>query len=943
MTIVSVVGRRVLRRSLFVTSVVGALALSVNGPASAADLTIPSGTTVVDPILTSTASGGPGSVTIDSGGAVTLATSHTAGTAITIDSGSATVDNNGSILAAFANQSGVVVTTATTGGIVNAGTIKTGTEPVYDTDGTTVLTAAIGGGPAVLVQADLALGIDNAGTISSVASSTNPYAVLVQAGGSSVTLGIVDGGTVAIHNKGRISVGGYSAGQPTVALGLDGGASTLTIDGIENDTVDSVIQATATGASATGVDVGNNVTVSQGLTNDGTIRATVTSETGSYVATAVHVDALGTLAAINNSANALITSTTSGTDGGDAYGVDIAGSLATITNAGTIQVTASADNTNATAIRDQAGTLKTITNTSTGIIAASASATGRGIALDLSLSTTPGGTTIANAGAISGEIVLTDGSYTINSTAGTIVSAITSDNSSADIHLSGTTIMKASSTLTNAGTLYLTVGNGATFNAALDDFNATNATFEAGSTYGIAYNPSTSVQSGIISANNVTMRDASIVDVTLESYLNTPTTLTVLQSGSAIVYDTAGGQGIDIGGIGAGYEAVFTTPTANELALTLSRKSAASLGLNANVASIYNAAGSALATDSSFGSAVGNLGTVGAVANLYNQMLPDLSSARERLAIRMQDVASGFINDRLNIMRTSEQGVGDGGGKYFNRYRRAGLWAQQAFSSEKGEGSVGTQDYDGTLYALALGYDWRDSDGDVWGGSLTYAAMSYSAGTSMSDNLAQTTMAQVYHSLNRGPIFWDMMGSVAMNSYDTERVVTAGTVSRTASGNWTGYQAGASTQVGYAAVFGRFTVRPSIGAAYTFLSQQGYDEERGGSGIDLSIDSSSFQSFRGNAEVRISQIFSSQPQYVPYLRAGVSHEFLSDQPETSGHFVSSGSGFTLTGDELDKDIPFVGAGLAVVGGYSRISIEYTGQLGSKAKSHQFVATASLMF
>lgn len=941
-----------LRRSLFATSMVSVLALSVSGSAFAADLVIPSGTTAVDPILTSTADGGaPGNVIINVGGAVTLDTSYAAGTAITIDSNAATVNNSGAILAAFADQSGIIVSTATSGGIVNAGSIRTGTAP---DPSAAIPTDAIGGGPAVLVQEDLGKGIDNTGTISSVSSSTNPYAVLIETSGSSVALGQIGGGTtVAIRNGGTISVVGYDVleapqSPPTlsVALGLKGNtgaAEVLTVDGIDNDAIGSVIRATATESSAIGVDVGDNVMVNQGLSNAGTIQATVASETAaSLTATAVHVGANGTLATIDNKENAVILGSTSGTVGGNAFGIDVdaAGTLPSITNAGTIQAIASTDGTSATAIRDQSGTLTNITNASTGVILGSGTATGRGIALDL----TGGNTTIANAGAISGEILLNGGAYTINSTAGTVVSAITIDGlATADINLTGTTIMKASSTLTS-GALNLNVGTGATFNAAVDDFNATDVTFDGGSTYGIAYDPSTLTQSGKIVTGTATFHDGSIVDVTLQNYLNDPTTLTVVESASMIAYDTPGTPGVVIGGIGAGYDAVFTTPNAGDhLAVTLSRKSAASLGLSDNAASLYNAAGPALALDAAFGSAVGNLATVGAVANVYNQMLPDLSSARERMAIRMQDIAGGFVDDRLNIMRTAEQGVGDGGGKYYDRYRRAGLWAQQAFSTEKGEGSIGTQDYDGTLYALALGYDWRDTDGDVWGGSLTYSAMSYSAGTTMSDNLAQTTMAQIYRSINRGPFFWDTMGSVAMNSYDTDRVVTAGAVARKASGSWTGYQAGASTQVGYAAVFGGFTVRPSIGAAYTFLSQEGYSEERGGTGVDLAIDSSTFQSFRGNAQVRISQIFSSQPQYVPYLRAGLSHEFLTDQPKVTGHFVSSGSGFSLQGDELDKDIPFVGAGLAVVGGYSRLSLEYTGQLGSKVKSHQIVATASLMF
>jgi outer membrane autotransporter protein len=213
----------------------------------------------------------------------------------------------------------------------------------------------------------------------------------------------------------------------------------------------------------------------------------------------------------------------------------------------------------------------------------------------------------------------------------------------------------------------------------------------------------------------------------------------------------------------------------------------------------------------------------------------------------------------------------------------------------------------------------------------------------MDDNLAQSTMASVYYSLNRKGFFWDSIGSLAWNAYKSKRVVVAGSVSRTAEGDWNGYQAGLSSQVGFSAVMGPISFRPSVGLSYAFLDQDSYTEDGGGDGVDLSIDSSTFQTLRANAELRISGIFSKEPQLMPYLRGGISQELMDTDPEVNGSFVSSGSTFALKSNKLDDSVPFVGAGLSMVGGYSRLTVEYTGQLGSKYTSHQGVVTASLMF
>ena len=956
MIVASANGRRVMRRSLLVSTALSTVLLASVGTAVAADLEISTATT--DPVSTNVGDGGgPGDINITTSGSVTLDAADGAVAAVTLDSATESISNLGTIVAgAGANegenlgQNGILVTTATSGGIVT-GNVKTGTTQVVDGTGA-ITTFGVGADAAVLVQASLGTGISSGDSVSTIASSTNPYALLIQENGSAITIDVVDGTDTdldyGIVNTGSIFSIGYVNGTPATAIGMIGSAgNAVNVLGMRNT---GVVQGTSNEDSATGIFVGDTATLGDGThtgilnVSTGRILSLVTASTTSGVSTAILVGANGTITDIDNSG--VIQGSTSGTVGGDAFGIDVdaLGTLPTITNntGGSISASAAADGTNATAIRDQSGTLAQITNA--GSILTSATATGRAIAIDLS--TGAGVTTIDNSGTINGEILFGGGTYTLNSTAGTITTKFTTTGGTADLFLTGTATLNGSSTLAGGGTLNADFATGTRFVGTADNFEVSDVTFHAGSTFSVTYDPLSVAVPGQIVADNATFEDGSTVNVNLTNYLGaTPKTLTLVTTTSSLNFVTAGDtSGIIIGGIGAGYNAALATANAGaDLEISLSRKTAAELGLSTNATVLYDASVAALESDQAFGAAVGNIGTVAGVVSLYEQMLPDLSSAREMQSIRMQDVASGMISDRLDMMRTTEQGAGDGGGKYYERYRRAGFWLQESVSQETSDtASNGAQAYDGTMYALAAGYDSRDKKGDVWGASLSYAAMSYSAGTSIQDNLTQSTVGQVYYSMNRNSLFWDTIGSLGWNSYDSERVVTAGAVVRTANANWTGYQAGVTSQVGFSGVFGPITVRPSIGASYLFLSQEGYSET-GGGGAALSIDSSTFSSLRANAQMRISGIFGKEPQLVPYVRGGFSQELMDGKPEANGHFNASGATFALNGAELDKSTPFFGAGLSFVGGYSRLSLEYTGQLGSKFTSHQGVATASLMF
>lgn len=869
--------RRVLRRAARLCVLV--LPLSQLGGPAHADTTISSST---EEHKTSE----DGDITVSG----TLAVG--AKTAVTIDSDNSFL-NTGSTTAIKAGGVGVSVTAATAGSIVNEGTIRTGTAA----DSTTSDDGKIGG-PAIQVYQSVGGGISNAEDETIVTYGNNTIFVGTDStNAADIAIGETDNG-YSLYNAGYIYAYGSNSGEEAVTIRIeaDSGYTTTLSEGIGNIGEDALIYAKALDADATAISIGSGGVVSE-IYNEGTIESLTMSGSGSTGGTAT------------------------------AISVEAGGSLGSITNSGTIEAIANTDGTDAVAIVDKSGTLASIVNS--GTIEASAS-DGAETAIDVSASTSS--FTLTNTGTITGDIYLGSGASTVTSDGGEITGDIdVATGGSLDFTLSGGAIFTGG---TNSGAVGTLTVEDATFVSSGSGYYATSASFSSDSIFSVTYDSSNSASALLTTTGTTSFASGATVDVSFSSYLSSTATIELVDAGTLSL--SAGGvEDLVIGGVSAGYNAVLSTSD-DELYITLSRKTASELGISGAAATIYNVAPTAFATDDEFGAAVGNLSTVAEIKALYTELLPDLSGAREEQAIRVQDVSSGLVSNRLALLRSSEQ-EGDTSG--YRRRRNTGLWAQESASAESAASGENSAGYDGTLFALAFGADARDDDGNVWGVSFTYAAMNYDSSDPSNDNVNQSYLVQLYHGLNSGPFYWDAMANFGLDSYKSYREVTAGDVTRNPHADWMGYQAGLSTQVGYNFDFGPITLRPSLGASYTFLRQASYEEEGGGSGVDLAIDANNFQSLRTTAELRLGGRFGG---IAPYLRGGLTHEFLDATPVADGRFVSGGS-FSLEGDPLDKDVPFGGVGVGIGGGYANLNFDYTGQFGDRLTSHQATATVVMKF
>ena len=139
---------------------------------------------------------------------------------------------------------------------------------------------------------------------------------------------------------------------------------------------------------------------------------------------------------------------------------------------------------------------------------------------------------------------------------------------------------------------------------------------------------------------------------------------------------------------------------------------------------------------------------------------------------------------------------------------------------------------------------------------------------------------------------------------------------------------------------------PEIGLIYTKVKQDGFTET-GGSVFDLIVDEQSHKSVRGTAQVRLSKVFemSNSGILVPYIRAGVAHEFEDDLRAITARFVGDPDGaFTIFGEVPRETTGIFGVGVAAILNETwSVAVDYSGEIGGNYSNHGVSASVRVRF
>ncbi len=733
-------------------------------------------------------------------------------------------------------QSGASVTVA---GNVGGGILLDST---VSTDGTTVTSGSItsvAGAPALVI------GSANRNTvIGNVGTGADAFGIEIK--GSVVGSGVYDG-----------------IASTAMQVGLAGGGTVNTTGGIH---ILGNVSASAFAASATALQTGS--IIAPVLRNEGTITSTMGSDAAGAASTAITIGAGSQVAAFQNTNT--ITASVVGQKGDAIAIVDHSGSLSEIENIGLI------------------ATARTLSTSATAT-------TGRNIALDLSLNTTgvhllqdlPTGATLTPQ--ISGDVLLGSGGDKVEILAGSLVGKLDLGAGANSLTIDNASTVKGNLDA-NGGTVALNLANGTLQINDASQLKLTSLAVGGSSTLVVTADPATNQATSLAVNGTATIANGAKIGVRLASILPGSATYTLI---SANQLNAGSLSSSLLGDTPFLYNtSLQTNATAGTITATLSRKTAAQLGLSAATASAYEPLIAVIGKDTGLEGALLAQTSRSGLVTLFNQMLPNHSASIFNSVAASTEAFGRPLDDRQDPV---------GGG----------FWMQEVNAGVFGRNSGDNPGYKAWSFGAIAGYEIPRTPLGILG--VTFGASTNQiypdAVDSAEDLHANMVDLGLYWRATKGGFSANARVAANYVKVSSTRVVEVLggdglAVNRTSSGEWSGVGFNAHAMASYEKHFGNYYLRPLANVDYVRLAEGSYTENGGGP-LDLSVASRTSSRLSAFAGVAVGALYGPDRSWGPEALVGyrtVANESLGS---TNAKFVGGGDPFTLQADQIS------GSGAAV--------------------------------
>lgn len=803
-------------------------------------------------------------------------------------SGNVTLDSGSSIIAHGANSVGAQFGGDIGGALVIQGSVlSTGYRSTVAPADVSKLDAddLLQGGSAVIVNGNVAHGIllatrpaDNSTTDTDEDDDGIPDANETMADVS--TYGSAPAMVIGSSTQ-DVNVGAVASSSAGHGLVINGN---ITGNGVYKD-------VSATGLSIGGT--GHAVNIAGGMTLTGGIRALANNAN----ATALRIGGGATVPAIVNSGTIAASGGGTASTAAQAIRIESGATVNSITNSGLISAARGGADGTATAILDQSGTLALVQNS--GSITVSGATGDNAVAIDLRARGT--GAVVRQVAAasgkpapvIAGNILFGAGADTLDVQAGGVFGKVDFGGGADVLNLTGGSTF--SGTLANSGGLAVNIGNGSTFDVttpgavSLGSLNA-----GAGSTLGVS----------ITEAGHTLFNVAGNASFGADSKLLVTLNRVGMVAGNYTIVDAAsvtGASNLSAAGVPFLFNGTITSDaTAGTVSLSLQRKTAADLELNASETAIFDAALIAADNDSPIAQTFLAQTDRAGVRDTLQQMLPEHSGGVFETATKGSRLAAQILADPKPL---------------------SGLWLQQvAWGSSKSIGN--TSSYDVSGWGASLGYDIPL--GGIGSVGITGAYLYGKDGHRSNELTSNHYEGGIYWRGAFGPVRAWARATAGTISFDSTRTFTGivvgdSTITRKAQGNWKGTIYSGTAGLSYELHKGRLSFRPNATLEYYKLSERAYTETGGGEAFDLTVRSRSSNEAAANAMLTLGYDFMGLDPDAGWLRLeleGGRREILSGRVGNTTASFGDGTPFTLTPE--DRTSGFRG-GVRLVGGGSSLS------------------------
>jgi len=700
----------------------------------------------------------------------------------------------------------------------------------------------------------------------------------------------------SLVNRGSITALGELDGVDTQAVVIEGSGG-FTADLSEGMLNAGAIASTSYGNSdvtavSTAFTIGSDAIIPV-LTNTGALRANLFGLNGT--AQALIVEAGGSLPSLVNHGDLAAVSI----GGGSVFAVrDFSGTLTSVENTGSIRASYGAPDDEADAVAYDS------------------------VALDLShtaLDTTVRQYLAADADEdaevyMTGDIAFGDGNDNLLVEYGTVTGDISFGAGADSLVINGGS--SVSGALSDSdGDLSISVDDGQLTLATSTNTTIREARFGDGSVLQFQVNNDLLEAASVHATGTVTFESGARVSGALTSLIGDGASYIVLTADSLVIEDTLAALQDTTAPYLYQAQLSFDPNDANALVLTLQRRSAEQLGMNANQASAYEASYAGWQGNEELGAAIAALTTESEFFQAYDQLLPEYASSAIQFALATNDSAVGALANRLDAVRRSPENTG-------------GLWVQEFGYYADRAGTAFGPGYRGHGLGLAVGYDQPFGPFYAAGINFVGSASEISEVEGFDDPMSAISgQLGVYAGSQFGGTTVDFYAAAGYDSFEHNRRVLIGSYDVSPTASWSGYHIAGSARVGRDFTAGNYYFRPSVSIDYLGLYEGSYTETGGGSGVDLYVDARDSRSFSGTALLTFGARYAGADSWwSPHVEAGFRNEFSNGETETEAQFVGYDDTFTLRSQQMPGTGFIFGFGIAAGSGYSVFSFDYDADL-----------------
>ncbi|MFC3712281.1 autotransporter domain-containing protein [Sphingoaurantiacus capsulatus] len=711
-----------------------------------------------------------------------------------------------------------------------------------------------------------------------------------------------------VVNKGQIRGLGINDGVAATALriGQAGGGTTRVEGGINN--IGGTINAASFGAAATGILLNAGARADE-LRNSGEIGAVATTE-GAAGAAAVRIEAGATMTAIRNSGT--IGATVNGEAADSVAILDRSGTLATIENTGRIlaKITPTDDAND----KDDAD-----------LDAGNEAITGRAVAVDLRANTSGAlirqtrASATADLPSLTGQVLMGSGADRVELLSGSYLGMLSFGAGADTLLIDGGATVTAE-LVDSDGALAVSLGKGSLTVVNTAPLALSSLSIGAEGQLRVAIDPAAATALRFDVAGAATIASGAKIEIELGSLLRGTREFEIIRAGSL----TLGDATTTLTGAPYLYAATLRRDAAtNSLYAGVRAKTAAELGLNRSGAEAYAAVFDRLDRDARIESAFLGAEDEAAFDALYNQMLPDHSGGSL--------LSAAAISSAMSAAMAAPVGRVEGGSGL-------AVWGQEILFNLRRDADDAAG-FKANGLGLAAGLE-RAGNGHALGLAASFVATTYKDRGAAADEevVMQFAQAGAYWRGEIGRLRANVRAALGHVWFDSDRKLVGAGVDLAATADWTGWLGDAHAGAAYELGSGWLVARPELSVDYVYLKEKGYRESGGGEGFDLAVDGRDGQLLTGTAALTLGARFGDTFRWGPEVKAGWRQRLAGTPGRTTARFLSGGSDFTLSPEEVPdgekmvqlalrgqtEDIAFgIEVGTAFDGGYRQHDVRAT--------------------